>query len=102
MSRVAIALIAFLLAAFKPAGASEPELRTEILPLIPHAGLINAFAYSPDGRYMISASNDYTLKLWLTSSQQLLRTFYGHTGPVRSVAFAPDGKRVVSGSNDRT
>ena len=56
-------------------------------------------AFSPDGRHVLSGSSDKSLKLWDTSTGQLLQTFEGNSAWVYSVAFSPDGRWVLSGSN---
>ena len=63
---------------------------------------VRSVAFSPDGRTLVSGSEDDTLKLWNVSSGRELRTFIGHSDPVTSVAFSPDGKTVLSGSNDKS
>ncbi len=63
---------------------------------------VRAVAVTADGRWVISASEDRTLKLWDLEHGALLRTLAGHRGPVRAVAVTPDGKRAVSASYDRT
>lgn len=62
---------------------------------------INSAAFSPDGRLIVTASDDKTLRLWDNSGRHL-RTLKGHTAPVRSVIFSPDGRRILSASNDNT
>ena len=67
-----------------------------------HSMSIEAIAYSPDGAYLASGSNDNTIKIWEVETGRLLRTLTGHTDKVCSVAFAPNGKYLASGSNDET
>lgn len=67
-----------------------------------HAEQINALAISPDGRTLVTASNDRTLKVWDLRKRKLLRTLWGHSDWVVSVAISPDGKEVASGSDDGT
>ena len=65
-------------------------------------GLVYAVAVSPDGHFIVSGSNDKTVKVWNTASGRLLRSLDGHTDSVRAVAVSPDGRFIVSGSNDKT
>jgi WD40 repeat protein len=63
---------------------------------------VNAVAVSPDGRFIVSGSDDRTVKVWELESGRLLRSLEGHTGGVNAVAVSPDGRFIVSGSSDRT
>jgi WD40 repeat protein len=62
----------------------------------------SAVAITPDGRFVVSASGDKTLKVWDLNSGTELRTLSGHTDGVNAVAITPDGKLAVSASNDDT
>ena len=57
---------------------------------------------TPDGRRVVSASDDNTLKVWDLEQGALLATLAGPWRRVCAVAVTPDGRRVVSGSYDRT
>ena len=67
-----------------------------------HTDCVNSVAFSPDGKQIVSSSDDGTIKLWNAGTGRLIRTFRRHTDWVSSVAFSPDGKRIVSGSHDET
>ncbi|MBZ5620423.1 MAG: NACHT domain-containing protein [Acidobacteriia bacterium] len=59
-------------------------------------------AWSPDGRRVLSATEDKTLKIWDVASGDCLRTLVGHSSYVSGCAWSPDGRRVLSASRDKT
>jgi WD40 repeat protein len=72
-------------------------------PLEGHTKLVTSVAFSPDGKRIVSGSNDNTVCIWDAETGAALREpLEGHTDRVTSVAFSPDGKRIVSSSLDKT
>ncbi len=70
-------------------------------PVMTHDDKVNSVAFSPDGKYVVSGSDDGTARVWeATSGQEVARMT--HDNKVNSVAFSPDGKHVASGSDDGT
>lgn len=67
-----------------------------------HQGKINAVAWSPNGRYFASASNDGTVIGWDSISGNKLGVYRGHAGSVQAVSYSPSGNLVASGGSDRT
>ena len=67
-----------------------------------HTGFINSAVFSPDGKYVVTASADLTARLWDAASGKELRQFVSHTDWVEDVAYSPDGKYVVTSSDDST
>lgn len=59
-------------------------------------------AFSPDGEYLASASEDMTARLWDLSSGETVRIFSGHTDELLGIAFSPDGKTLATTSLDGT
>jgi len=78
------------------------EMDVAVYPQMGHSNWVRSVTFSPDGRMVLSGSNDNTLKLWDVATGRELRTFSGHTGIVNSVTFSPDGRQVLSGSYDNT
>uniref|UniRef100_A0A0C1RPE7 Uncharacterized protein n=1 Tax=Tolypothrix bouteillei VB521301 TaxID=1479485 RepID=A0A0C1RPE7_9CYAN len=78
-------------------------LETKVtIPFVGHEGFVNSVAFSPDGQYIVSGSDDNTLRLWDIHGNLQGQPFWGHESPVTSVAFSMDGQYIVSGSRDNT
>jgi WD40 repeat protein len=67
-----------------------------------HASSIARVAYSRDGRYLASTSQDQTARIWDARTGRLLRTFRGHTNRTSGIAFDPGSRRLASSSIDGT
>ncbi|OUL33588.1 hypothetical protein BV372_15765, partial [Nostoc sp. T09] len=67
-----------------------------------HEKEINSVAFSPDGKWIVSASNDSTVRLWDTNGNPIGQPWRGHEYWVNAVAFSADGKLIASGSLDGT
>ena len=70
--------------------------------MVGHQQLVNQVCFSPDGRWILSASFDKSIKLWDGVKGTFVATFRGHVGPVYQVAWSADSRLAVSGSKDST
>jgi hypothetical protein len=59
-------------------------------------------AISPSGDYIVSASDDGTLKIWDARTGKVRRTLRGHMYAVIGCAISPSGSTIVSASFDHT
>jgi WD40 repeat protein len=67
-----------------------------------HSDRVTDCSYSPNGKSIVSASNDFSVKEWNATTGKLRRTLKGHTSAVRSCSFSPDSKLLLTGSLDCT
>jgi WD40 repeat protein len=75
----------------------------EIRKIRAHQKAIRSVAFSRNGRYVLTASeDDNTVIMWDMPAGKAIRSFAGHSGGVASVAFSPDDRFVLSGSHDKT
>jgi WD40 repeat protein len=66
-----------------------------------HGDEILGLAFSPDGKFLATASRDRTVKIWSMANGHEVTTYRGHTRYVRAVAFSPDGNWVASAGGDK-
>ena len=59
-------------------------------------------SFSPDGRYLVTASNDHTARVWEVATGEAVTPSLRHNFLVTSAFFSPDGHRVVTASGDGT
>src|SRR5262249_7219551 len=67
-----------------------------------HTGEVNGCAISPDGSFIVSASNDTTLKVWDASSGSERFTLSGHHDRITRCIISPDSQLIISTSIDTT
>src|SRR3954447_24145655 len=108
MSRIAM-LIVWLLAGLSAASAKEPAATPglydrPVLAIDPgmHAAPISCADVDRDGRYVVTGSDDKSVRVWSMADGRLLRTIRlpagpGDLGKVYAVAISPDGALIAVG-----
>ncbi|HEY0320939.1 MAG TPA: hypothetical protein VGC66_08315 [Pyrinomonadaceae bacterium] len=61
-----------------------------------HEAAVRGVAFSPDGKYVATASFDKTARVWETATGKLVSILGGHGDVVSNVAFSPDGQFIVT------
>lgn len=79
-----------------------------------HLNAVTSLAIAPNGKLLISGSNDETLDIWALNSPEEnkseffrknnspIATLTGHTGEITDLAISADGQILASASSDRT
>jgi len=65
-----------------------------------HSAPVNSVAWHPSGNFLISTSEDTTLKVWDMREGHLFYTMHGHEGATNSCVFSPSGDFFASGGAD--
>ena len=67
-----------------------------------HDGSVRSASFSPDGKYIVTASYDNTAKIWNAETGIQIGETMKHNGSALSASFSPDGKYIVTASYDKT
>lgn len=79
------------------------DVLTVVLNMIHSHVQVESAAYSSNGEYIASGSDNCTIQIWnVETGEPVGQPMEGHTGTVHSVVYAPDGKYIASGSLDCT
>ncbi|MHC5185311.1 MAG: protein kinase domain-containing protein [Planctomycetota bacterium] len=80
------------------------KFKNDYLRLTGHTGDINAMAFTPDGRYLVTGAgnwnsypaNDHTAKIWDLDTRHMIHGLVTHSGQVQGVAINLDGSLVAT------
>jgi WD40 repeat protein len=65
-----------------------------------HGGRVESACFSPDGKQVVTAGDDATLRLWSVATGETVWTRKVSAGRFWSVAFSKDGRRLVTAGTD--
>jgi COMPASS component SWD3 len=83
-----------------PPKIKEVRYRQKLI-LEGHQKGVSQVRYSPDGLWIASCSADATIKIWDSSTGQLMQTLEGHLAGISTIAWSPDSQTLASGSDDK-
>lgn len=100
----------------KPLESTIPEdgQPSAVRRLIGHSGPVYAVAFSPaianpdpsgpptNSQFLLSSSEDKTIRLWSLETWTCLVAYRGHQSPIWDLKWGPNGHYFLTGGNDRT
>ena len=66
-----------------------------------HDHLVNHCAFSADGKFLVTASSDYSARVWEVPTLRLITVLAGHQDDVDMAAFSPDTRLIATCALDR-
>lgn len=72
----------------------EPPLR-----LAGHTNTAECLVFSTDGRTLISASDDRTIRIWDLETRATIHTISGHDAKIEALDLSPDGQTIATGTS---
>lgn len=79
--------------------------RARLNTLDAQSDVVEAVAFSPDGKHLLTASADGTAYVWdMTNPAEpvFVDELYGHVGGIYVAAYDPSGRYILTGSTDKT
>ena len=67
---------------------------------VAHDSRITALAFSPDGRWIATGSEDKRARIWEAASGLPASDWFEHGGSVTAVEFSPSGRALLTGASD--
>jgi len=100
LSGAAVAGAAFAAAGLQKKAEAETEApfpNYKCPQVVAHKGPVNCLAFTSNGKFLISGSDDNKVKIWDVSKQGLIQVLSKHTSDVNELAVSPDGKWFITG-----
>ncbi|APR74943.1 High-affnity carbon uptake protein Hat/HatR [Minicystis rosea] len=82
-----------------PAGGAVGELPPKVRLAKPdgHLATVACLSFSPDGRHLVTGSDDRALLVWDLARGEIVQRLEGHPAYISRCSYLPDGRRIVSG-----
>ena len=69
---------------------------SDVRSLVGHNGNVTRIIFSPNGKRLVSGSEDFTVRIWDPEMGVELLTLRGHLGGIAGLAVSDDGRRLGS------
>lgn len=86
----------------KSALKRDPHNNDNTRRLVGHLGPVYGMLFLPDNKFLISAGEDKTARLWSLDTYSALVLYKGHNQPIWDVLFLPLGHYFATASHDQT
>lgn len=83
-------------------GMGEAQECSHVVLILKHNASVNAVAFSPDGKDILTACSDGIVRLWEAKTGREIESIQADKWSMYCAAFSPDGKRIVTGGAERT
>jgi WD40 repeat protein len=80
----------------------EQTTLNRLFTLNAHSGPLRSASFSPNGRFILTTSDDHTARVWDVKTGLEVSVLRGHSLAVLSAAFSPNGDRMITSSEDHT
>lgn len=70
--------------------------------ILAHPDEVYTAQFAPDGRRLVTGSQDGHLRIWDPDQNRLLYDILAHDQCINQIRFSPDGRKVVTSSCDKT
>ncbi len=99
LAAAAVSLSRYFFSSISSSPSSSPSFQSVVY--MGHTDAVNSAAWSPDGKYIASASTDRTVQVWKAFTRERVNIYTNPIDAEYYAAWSPDGKYLIL-NNDRT
>ena len=80
----------------------DRQSRSHFKTLKGHRAWVSRVIFAPDGKRLITASADRTIRIWDINTGEILTVLHGHQQEIWTLDISPDGNELISGDKTGT